>query len=105
MNLALPKCQMKGDPCISFAPDLSLLFEVACWILAPIVLVVVVYALRKRTGAGMVIGLGCGFWVLFWIAVVTLGLGGGGFGLVVAMPVLAYGLAAVIVERWTKPYE
>ncbi len=105
VTYALPKCQMKGEACISFAPSSSFVFQVACLVLAPMVLVVVVYALRKRTGAGKVIGLGCGFWMLFWIAIGTFGLSGGGLGLVIAMPVVAYGLSAVIVERWTKPHE
>jgi hypothetical protein len=48
MNLALPKCQMKGDPCISFAPDLTPLFHVVGWAFVVSLLVYLVFTLFRR---------------------------------------------------------
>lgn len=97
----LPKCRTKGEPC-ELWPDLMTPVHATgwsmVWTLVAIVVVCLVFALRGRTGAWTVIELGCGFWVLLWIVALLLGLHRGDFA-VVAVPVVAYGLAWAVAGR------
>jgi hypothetical protein len=96
--LGFPKCPAKGDPC-ELWPDLVTPVHAIGWAIVWAVVaslfVCLVFTLLGRTGAGTVIALGCGFWALSWIVVLLLGLQGGGVALV-AVPIVAYGVAGVV---------
>ena len=98
---ALPGCRgPKGDPC-SGEYDIGASFMTPLhaigWAIVACLLVYLVLKLWKRSDDALpVIGLGCGFWVLLWLAIGWLGMSGGGLGIVL-VPIMAFGLAWVLV--------
>jgi hypothetical protein len=95
-HLALPPCRPKGATCEMF-PDLVTPLHAIGWAVVASLLVHLVFKLLGRADGWPVIGLGCAFWILLWIAVPVLGVTGGDGG-IFFVPVLAYGLAAVVVR-------
>jgi hypothetical protein len=74
------------------------------WALVASLVVYLVFRLWIRADPWPVIGLGCGFWVLMWIAAAVFGVLGGGFALI-AVPVVAHGLAgAVTAGSRSRPH-
>jgi hypothetical protein len=100
---ALPGCRgPKGDPCSGdghIDMGLTTPLHAIGWAVVACLLVYLVLKLWKRSDDALpVIGLGCGFWLLLWLAIGWLGLSGGGFG-VVLVPIMAFGLAWAMVVR------
>lgn len=98
--MAWPKCPTKGEPCELWPDVLTPVYATGwsiVWALVASLVVYLVFALRRRSGAWTVIEIGCGFWLLLWIGALLLGLHRGDFA-VVAVPIVAYGLAWAVAR-------
>lgn len=100
-SIAFPDCPMKGEPCDMFPDVLTPAYAIGwslLWAFVASLLVFVVFQLTRRTGSDDAIALGCLCWVLLLILCGVLGTLRGDF-VPVAVPVVAFGPAAVVIWR------
>ena len=100
-ELAFPRCKEKGGPCELFPDVITPMHAIGwslLWAFVASLLIFAVFQLTRRTGSDDAIALGCLFWVLLLILCGVLGTLRGDV-VPVAVPVLAFGPAAVVIWR------
>ena len=97
--LPSPSCNGECSPDLDLLP---LLYPLG-WPIAASLILFAVLALRRRSGVGTAVGLGCGFWVLIWFLCLSLvPRYYSSAVLVIGVPIVAYGLAGALCELWSR---